>query len=878
MSEYIITVEGVSGKGAASNTTLMHRYYYVDAVVGLKHYTTFALALAAIPGDLAGTGIHEVQAVTGTYAAFSVNGNTNPSALDYIIIGAQSGHEHHGYYDTGVIISSSVDFYTPYTRVRDIQVNGHFYRMFNGSGDCFFADRVILKGGQFSAIGSGGTNILTCCISWNSEYYSFFLSATTVAINCIAWNCTYNHFRNVTCYNCISGGTGDGYNQCSGDYNVNLGTNGFFYQTNASLRFVDPDNGDFHVATNSILLKSGSNQSSYLTKDIDGQDIVDWMIGVDWNAGAGFTDTLIEIGPGKPWTTLRHGLNAVPRDLTGGGVREYVISEGTWSGTNNEYLYTTSGARTTTPTDYMLIRGAKNNSIFDSINATIILSGPSYQLPYNKIKNLQFNAFPLIQIKPDQYFENCLFKFDASSFIYVDRTSIKFYKCVFWDYLGTSTVDCVSNPGSGSLLEVINCVIIGFGRGCNGGAGYNLVSAINTIVKDAKTACFAYMHSSSDYNCSTDATAPGTHSIKNKTLTDIKFKDSVNGDFHIQDGSCLMAVGSDQSSLFTKDIDNELIGVWMMGVDYLYVGDIKGLGKITSNINIDYKVLGSLLGKGSIFSTTKISYSILGSTVGKGLTSFNFGYNIVGDVSGKGLIESVLGYGILGDVIGKGKITSIISINFFARGGIGGSESFDVSYIGMDAAVYRTINAGITWDFMGIPVVGKNVTGVAGTGDISRVYAAVEDTVYSSTNFGKNWSVTGVPPIPGTNIKSIGGCGAINIIYAAIDESVYFSEDFGRTWVLHGIVVPGHQISGIGGCGKIDLVFASVGEDVYVSTDFGRIWTFLCTPIPGTALMGVSGSADCMENLYAMTYVGGITSVYRSMNRGTDWALVWASA
>ena len=60
-------------------------------------YSTISLALAAIPTDLSGTGVHEVIIEKSTYnESFQFGTHTNESSTDYIKVRAKSGDEHKG--------------------------------------------------------------------------------------------------------------------------------------------------------------------------------------------------------------------------------------------------------------------------------------------------------------------------------------------------------------------------------------------------------------------------------------------------------------------------------------------------------------------------------------------------------------------------------------------------------------------------------------------------------------------------------------------------------------------------------------------------------------------------------------------------------------
>jgi len=160
-----------------------------------------------------------------------------------------------------------------------------------------------------------------------------------------------------------------------------------------------------------------------------------------------------------------------------------------------------------------------------------------------------------------------------------------------------------------------NNTIINCGTGVDGGSsGY--CRAINNIV-DCTTCFVGVFDSDSDFNISSDDTAPGPNSIHNATVT---FVDAANGDFHL-DASDTVArdAGTDLSSdpylAFTDDIDGETRSApWDIGVDEYVSG---GGGVLTAIADIllasltpatSFSVLRSISASLSSLSTTSLSH------------------------------------------------------------------------------------------------------------------------------------------------------------------------------------------------------------------------------------------------------------------------------
>ena len=102
----------------------------------------------------------------------------------------------------------------------------------------------------------------------------------------------------------------------------------------------------------------------------------------------------------------------------------------------------------------------------------------------------------------------------------------------------------------------------------------NICMNVSTVAGTA--ACFSVAGSLSDYNVSSDATAPGTNKATGKTAYTDYFADHANGDFHLKNTSLALfgLSGADLSATFTTDIDGVTRSApWDIGADqYIAAG------------------------------------------------------------------------------------------------------------------------------------------------------------------------------------------------------------------------------------------------------------------------------------------------------------------
>jgi photosystem II stability/assembly factor-like uncharacterized protein len=143
--------------------------------------------------------------------------------------------------------------------------------------------------------------------------------------------------------------------------------------------------------------------------------------------------------------------------------------------------------------------------------------------------------------------------------------------------------------------------------------------------------------------------------------------------------------------------------------------------------------------------------------------------------------------------------------------------------------------------------------------------------IYRSSDGGDSWVRGGVPT---THIVSLTVTPNSDIFAGAAIEGIYRSSDGGSTWTSSdsGLTIPwvwalasdrgGYLYAGTG----VDL--AGFGGGIFRSTDNGLHWE---EKLHFDYSYVLSMTVDTQGNIYAGTQTSGL---YRSTNRGGDWALV----
>jgi hypothetical protein len=291
-----------------------------------KTYATVNDALAVVPSNLAGTGIHRIVVDAATYdmgfGTITIS-KSNGSATDYIEIAAAPGSEHLGIPTAGVILKSSgfsacIWITTGYTRMTNINV-----WMASGSAPGISAqggnerfENVICRAAGNNAFQSSTSFFYKCiAINTNSTPTTFGWSVGTyTAYNCGSYGFLVGFGTSGTCINCWSYAPTASGSACFGggfgplnpasQYNASTdatatGTGSLINKTVSDFGFVNAGAYNFHLSTSSVLRTAGLDLSGSFTTDIDLMPILTgdtWSMGPDlFNAPANFTPAALNL-------------------------------------------------------------------------------------------------------------------------------------------------------------------------------------------------------------------------------------------------------------------------------------------------------------------------------------------------------------------------------------------------------------------------------------------------------------------------------------------------------------------------------------------------------------------------------------------------------
>jgi len=163
--------------------------------------------------------------------------------------------------------------------------------------------------------------------------------------------------------------------------------------------------------------------------------------------------------------------------------------------------------------------------------------------------------------------------------VFPGAPNIQLSRSCFYDMLAAAAVPVVYGPSDDwTLLTCLNVTLMKkeFDTDDVGG-GFRYC-----VVKNCAAFHFGGIGGWADYlntdasstnNVSSDGSAPGPNSLINQIAVD-QFVSIVTGaeNLHLKSGANMIDAGVDLSSLFTDDIDGDVIGTWPIGADYILVG------------------------------------------------------------------------------------------------------------------------------------------------------------------------------------------------------------------------------------------------------------------------------------------------------------------
>ena len=187
-------------------------------------------------------------------------------------------------------------------------------------------------------------------------------------------------------------------------------------------------------------------------------------------------------------------------------------------------------------------------------------------------------------------------------------------------------------------------------------------------------------------------------------------------------------------------------------------------------------------------------------------------------------------------------------------GGGGGSITYD------GVGVYRSADAGVTWNHVGLDKIGSVGRIAVDPTDANRAYVAAMGDLFGQT------------PDRGIFLTTDGG--------ATWTKSLYVSDKTGAIDVVINPLTPQTVFAAMWERTRTTLqeTYAGTTTAIYRTIDGGSNWTKLTSGLP-TGSQGRIGIDLCQakpDNVYAV-YVsgnGGMGGVYKSTNGGTSWVRV----
>ena len=183
-------------------------------------------------------------------------------------------------------------------------------------------------------------------------------------------------------------------------------------------------------------------------------------------------------------------------------------------------------------------------------------------------------------------------------------------------------------------------------------------------------------------------------------------------------------------------------------------------------------------------------------------------------------------------------------------------------YVSTDENVFRTSDAGLTWESAGEELQGFYIKNLVVANDM--IFAATYlRGIYRSTDYGNSWTAVNT----GISAKYVYyfATDGTNIFAGTYLDGMFRSTDFGDTWLSVNNGLTELNIMSII-CFEGKVYASTLSSGVFVSEDNGDTWNSLSTNLPS-----VKGFTSQSGVLYAASFGGG---VYRSLDSGQTWETI----
>ncbi|MBV8666734.1 MAG: hypothetical protein JO269_09640 [Burkholderiaceae bacterium] len=225
-------------------------------------------------------------------------------------------------------------------------------------------------------------------------------------------------------------------------------------------------------------------------------------------------------------------------------------------------------------------------------------------------------------------FENlvCESSFTSSGSGAISLTGATAVNCLALNNAGGT--GCISQ-GSNSIFVAITSVQVGSANNYGFRGNYDSPLYLDCVSMGFGTAFKSGTSGSSDYNCSGDTTAPGSHSLKSKTYANqfVNNSNSSSRDFRVKSGADLINAGTPESSYTggldiinqTRSSSTPTIGAW----EYISGG----------GVTVNLSGQGFTFTQANVSEGTALTLSGSTPTFTQGTVAPNFGMNLTGTAS-----------------------------------------------------------------------------------------------------------------------------------------------------------------------------------------------------------------------------------------------------